>query len=166
MMVATPERFYGTWYTQYRHHEGFARRAQLLQTMPEPLLIVGCAFGYLVEELRKLGKDVDGIDASRWAIENKVSDRVYLLDIFHKTAIEIARQNKGNVGPFATVVTEDLLPCLTDNEARTVAVNCARLGNLVVHLVTERGEVAELNYHPTGYWMNLTNQIAISLEGM
>lgn len=159
MMVATPERFNGTWYTQYRHHEGFAKRARLFATFPGPILVVGAAFGFLVEELLQY-REAYGIDASEWAAE-QAEGRVIIADIL--TDVE---HIKARLGAFATVVTEDLLPSLTDAEAITAATNCAQLGGIVIHLVTEHGEVAELNYHSTGHWMALTNQLAVSLEGM
>jgi hypothetical protein len=155
MRLASELDFYnGPVYTNYRHHEGYAKRAQLLQHLPEPLLIVGCAFGFLVDELLKLKIDAWGIDASKWAVEKRVSERVVLADILNMP-----------FSHFSTVVTEDLLPCLTDAEVKQVAASCADIGPLVIHMVTEQGE-ADLNYHSTGYWVNLTGQLTISLEGM
>jgi hypothetical protein len=159
MQLATPERFNGTWYTQYRHHAGFAKRAQLLSGLPEPILIAGCAFGYLVWELEQLNKRVRGIDASEWAVDQRVSERVHLANIFDDK-LELPDM------PFSSVVTEDLLPSLSDAEARLAAVNCAKLAPLVIHLVTERGEAPDLNYHSTSEWTQLTNQLTVSLEGM
>lgn len=158
-MVATPERFNGQWYTQYRHHDGFAKRAALLANFPGPILVVGAAFGYLVDELLPY-HEAYGVDASEWAVE-QAGERVIVANIL----TDVTRIQK-HFGAFGTVVTEDLLPSLTDDEAITAATNCAQLGDIVLHLVTEHGEVAELNYHSTGYWMNLTQQLTVSLEGM
>lgn len=63
------------------------------------------------------------------------------------------------------MVTESMLEWLTDNEAVVCAKNCALLSPLVLHLVTEQGQ-ADYNYHSTGYWMSLTGQLTVSLEGM
>lgn len=159
MTVATPERFYGLWYTQYRHHEGFAKRARLFAAFPGPILVVGAGFGYLVEELLQY-REAYGIDASEWAV-GQAEGRVIVADILRDV-----EHVQGRLGAFATVITEDLLPSLTDEEAVIASVNCAQLGSIVIHLVTEQGTVSELNYHSTGYWMNLTNQLTVSLEGM
>lgn len=158
-MVATAERFYGAWYTHYRHHEGFAKRARLFANFPGPILVVGAAFGYLVEELLQY-REAYGIDASEWAVEH-AEGRVIVADVL--ADVEHVR---GRLGAFASVITEDLLPSLTDDEAVTASINCAQLGSIVVHLVTERGNVAELNYHSTAEWMTLIQQLTVSLGGM
>lgn len=154
MRVASPEEF-TTAYTDYRHHEGYAHRAQLLQHLPEPIIVVGCGFGYLVLEIQRLGKLAHGIDASDYCYNNRVTNNFTQYDILRGPP----RLNA------ASVVTEDLLPWLTDAEAITCAENCAQLSPLVLHLVTESGQ-ANYNYHSTGYWMSLTKQLNISLEGM
>jgi hypothetical protein len=160
MKLATESDFHGGSYTAYRHHEGYAKRARLLSTLPSPLLIVGCGFGFTVQELRKLGIIAWGIDASWYAFQNRVCGYVDHGDILASTRIGILGAQYG------TVITEDLLPCLTDDEARVAAINCTALGPLVVHFVTEQGEAPDLNYHSSGYWMTLTQQLTVSLEGM
>lgn len=157
MHLASKSDFYdGALYTHYRHHEGHAKRARLFRYFPEPILVVGCGFGFLVSELLELGKQAWGVDASPYAIENRVTKRVLYGDI-----LDLGTWTMGQ----GTVITEDLLPCLTDSEALISARNCQTLSPLVVHMVTEQGE-ANLNYHSTGHWMNLTNQLTVSLEGM
>lgn len=134
----------------------YAKRAALFTNFPDPIMVVGCGFGGLVKELLNLGKNAWGMDVSQYAIDHAVTDRCLLLSIL---------DDPHPLGKFATVVTEDLLPWLTDDEARVAAKNCSALGGIVIHLVTEQGE-ADYNYHTTGYWMTLTNQPVISLEGM
>lgn len=157
MRLASYEDFNGGIYTHYRHHEGYAKRARLFRYFPEPILVVGCGFGFLVDEFKSLAKSAWGIDASPWATENRVDERVRLASILDIRSWEL--------GEFATIVTEDLLPYLSDNEALIAARNCQALSPIVVHLVTEQG-TADLNYHSTGYWMSLTGQLTTSLEGM
>jgi hypothetical protein len=154
LRLANETDFNGEIYTRYRWHQGFARRAELFKGFPEPILIVGCAFGYTVFELGKIGKLAWGIDASEWAIQNRVTDRVSLASILDPPR-----------GEFETVITEDLLPYLTDDEAKIAAMNCSVMGSIVIHLVTVDG-LADLNYHSQGYWMSLTNQLTVCLEGM
>lgn len=154
MLVASPETFAEA-YTDYHHHGGYARRAQLLQHLPDPIVVVGCGFGYLVVELQQLGKLAYGIDVSDYCWDHRVTTAFSQHDILRGPP-------KLNA---ATVVTEDLLPWLSDAEAVTAAKNCALLSPLVLHLVTESGQ-ADYNYHSTGYWMKLLDQLTISLEGM
>lgn len=145
----------------YTHYplppEVYARRAGLFRYFPEPILVVGCGFGGLIQALEDSGKLAWGIDASPYAIENRASKRVIFGNILDLSDWQM--------GQFETLFTEDLLPHLTDDEVLIAARNCQALSPIVIHMVTEQGE-ADLNYHSTGYWMKLTNQLTISLEGM
>jgi hypothetical protein len=156
MRLASPEDFFnGPVYTCYRHHEGYRKRALLLHPFPDPILIVGCGWGFLVDELHRLDHtDCWGIDASDYAIANRVHKQVVKADMLDPP-----------LSHFSTAVTEDLLPCLTDEEAAVAAINCASIAPIVIHLVTEHGQ-GDLNYHSTAEWLRLTGQITVSLEGM
>lgn len=167
MRLASPSDFYnGPIYTYYRHHEGYAKRAELLREFPDPILVVGCGFGFLVEELLKIGKDAYGIDESLWAmayVPDGIGRRIWRRNILDA---EQVRDIPLRLPPLGTVVTEDLLPCLTDEETRIAAEHCATLAPSTIHLVTEQGQAQELNYHSLSEWSKLTNQLTISLEGM
>lgn len=145
----------------YTHYplppEVYVKRAGLFRYFPEPILVVGCGFGGLVQALEDSGKLAWGIDASPYAIENRTHQRVKLGNILDLSDWQM--------GQFEALITEDLLTHLTDDEALIAARNCQAVSPIVIHLVTEQGE-ADLNYHSTGYWMKLTNQLTISLEGM
>lgn len=161
MRLASREEFAEA-YTQYPlPREVYAKRARLFEGFPEKILIVGCGFGLLVSELRNLGKDARGIDASAWAWENRDNEWVWCSDILNASKVDILRQQHG---PFATIITEDLLPWLTEEEVEMCARNCTGLGKIVIHMVTEQGE-APYNYHPCVYWMALTKQLTCSLGG-
>lgn len=158
MRLATYSDFYGDSYTHYYHHEGYAKRARLFEKFPEPILVVGCGFGFLVEEFDNLGKLAWGIDASSYAVQQSTHPRVRQFDILDLDG--------WTLGTFPTVITEDLWPNLTDSEVLVAARNCEALSEqFVINMVTESGESRKLNYHSTGYWISLTGQITISLEG-
>jgi SAM-dependent methyltransferase len=159
MKLATREDYQnGPIYTRYPPPpEVYARRARLLQGFPEPILVIGCGFGGLVQALSESGQQAWGIDASPYAIENRVTERVRQADILTPST--------WTLGNSSTVISEDLLPCLTDGEVLTAAWNCRLLAPIVVHMVTEHGQ-ADLNYHSCVEWMQLTNQLTVSLEGM
>jgi 2-polyprenyl-3-methyl-5-hydroxy-6-metoxy-1,4-benzoquinol methylase len=158
MRLAAATDFYnGPIYTFYRWHEGFAKRAQLFADRPDPILVVGCAFGFLVAELEKMGKTAYGIDASWWAVKRRVSQNVICASIFDPPF---------RSGEFATVATEDVLPYFSDCEAQVAAKSSGELAPNVIHLVTEHGQAKELNYHSCVEWTRITQQLTISLEGM
>lgn len=167
MRLANANDFFdGAIYSHYYHHEGFAKRAEFLASYPDPILVVGCGFGFLVDELLKLGKLAYGIDAARWAInqsEEGVAGRVWERSILNSSDVLSLSQL---MPPLATVVTEDLLPYLSDQEAATAAAKCASLNpSHVVHLVTQQGQ-ASLNWHSLAQWQAITSQPVYSLEGM
>lgn len=162
MRLATREDFFGHIYTHYRHHEGYVKRARLFRSFPEPFLIVGCGFGFLVSEFLRSGKECYGIEASEYAVDSRENDHVWWASILSDVDVTLLQ---AQLGIFETVITEDLLPYLTDDEVIIASGNCQKLGPFVVHMVTESGQ-GPLNYHSTGYWMSLTNQLTISLEGM
>lgn len=155
MRLASPSEF-AVAYTCYRWHGGYRRRALLLASLPDPFLVVGCGFGFLVVELQRLGKRASGIDAADYCWDNRVTDDFLQCDIL---------RGPPPLDQCATVVTEDMLPWLNDTEVIVAAKNCALAAPLVLHLVTESGQT-QYNYHTTGYWMNLTSQLTVSLEGM
>lgn len=167
MRLATKSDFInGPIFTRYRHHDGFAKRAQLLSRYPEPYLVVGCAFGFLLYEFDKIGKQSYGLEASPeifeegWPDDLVVHSRVVRGSILDETDIKRLLRYR-----FGAVFTEDLLPYLTDKEASEAAANCAVLSPVVVHLVTERGG-ADLNFHSVEEWIAITGQTTLSLEGM
>lgn len=149
----------GPIYTRYPlPPEVYAKRARLFHFYPEPILVVGCGFGGLVQALIEDGKQVWGIDASPYAIENRTHARVVLGNILDLSGWQM--------GQFATLITEDLLPHLTDEEVLVAARNCQAISPIVIHMVTEQGEAKELIYRTAAKCMNLTNQPTVSLEGM
>lgn len=162
MRLASYEDFNGGIYTRYPPpDEVYDKRARVFRFYPEPILVVGCGFGGLVRAFRDLNKQAWGIDASQWAIDNRdkqVGDRVFKFDI-----LDLSNWTLGQMG---TVFSEDVWPCLTDNEVLVAARNCQALAPFVINMVTERGEHEDLNYRPTGYWMSFTGQPTLSLEGM
>lgn len=151
----------GTIYTHYPLPDAtYDKRARLFYYYPEPILVVGCGFGGLVRAFRDLGKQAWGVDASQWCIDNRekrASNRVFKFDI-----LDLSDWTLGHMG---TVISEDLWPHLTDAEVLVAARNCQALAPFVINMVTEQGQ-ADLNYHSTGYWMSLTQQLVVSLEGM
>lgn len=160
MRLATEKDFQGgAIYTHYPPPpEVYAKRARLFRFFPEPILVVGCGFGGLVQAFLDLNLSAWGMDASKdYCIPNRVSERVVYGDI-----LDLGTWRKGQV---ETLITDDLLPHLTDDETLVAARNCQALSPIVIHLVTEQGQ-AQLNYHPTPHWMRLTQQPVISLEGM
>lgn len=166
MRLASYEDFNnGPIYTKYPPPpEVYAKRASFFREYPDPILVVGCGFGGLVKAFQAIGKEVWGIDAADYCaenFENEIRDWLWQANIIDEPDFKSLLQR----GTYGTVFTEDLWPYLTDDEVIVASKHCSPLGRFVIHMVTEQG-TADLNYHSTGYWMTLTNQLTVSLEGM
>lgn len=118
----------GTLYDNYQRYPFFAERANILAARyPVNLgkcVVLGCGFGYLVDELVQRGYDCWGVEAADYA-RNKAAEvlpfasanRVVLANVANRSALNAVKTaaglNAAN-GRFAWGVTEDLLPTCTD----------------------------------------------------
>jgi hypothetical protein len=164
-LLADASRFeQGGWYDDYRRYPFFAARAAWVHaTVPTgKLLIVGCGPGFLVDELVKLGRDAWGIDSSAYCMARAVqSARIMQADALVRSQLAAARSFAGLSGnqKFAGLVTEDLLPCLSDAEAGVAVTEARRVAPVALHIVTcsKAGDVpgsrvAELNWKTIDRW--------------
>lgn len=116
------------------------------------VLIVGCAFGYMIEYLLALGVDPYGIDVSSYAIgqaDPSIASRVYTGDATQDAVVKAAKQAFGmkRNDRFDLIVSEDLLVCLTDAEAQAADQAWRANAQQVGHRVTT---------HPiVGGWYNI-----------
>lgn len=131
----------GGLYSNYHRSAVFSHRAEVIrQTFsPQSVLVVGCGWGFLVDELHKKGLEAWGVDLSEYAIRKA---HVEVPDVYHrikKADGRVARQ-LARIGPgiWDVVVTEDVLAaCSNEQEADrfvTAARSVAR--NHVLHVVT------------------------------
>lgn len=95
------------------------------------IVVWGCAFGYLVDELTKLGADAAGFDASRYAIGR---GKELLPDIADKLHIGDCRY--AIYSHYDLCVTEDMLPCFNDRELPFMLPKLRIASDKVLHIVT------------------------------
>ncbi len=152
--LATPARFNGGWYTQYRRYDFFALRAQITgnrfgQLKNSKVLIAGCGTGYLVDELTNQGfGDVWGCDASAWVIDQGkallpgVASRLFVSDPIgwtNNTARNAVRSVVGLSGnnAFNLIITEDMLPCADhETEAQSMLTGLRSMRQTMLHVIT------------------------------
>lgn len=167
-VLATQARFEeGGWYSQYRNYPFFAQRAAWInQTVPTgKLLIAGCGWGYLVDELLKLGRDVWGIDASAYCVGKGIAPgRVFQRSALVRADLNAAKTAAGvaSNGRFAAGVTEDLLPCLTVPEVSSALQELRRACTSLLHIVTPGdgsaqppGRVPEMTWRDVAGWKQI-----------
>ncbi len=103
------------------------------------VLVVGCAYGYLVKHLVSLGVDAYGMDISPYAISQAPqADRVFVGDAKSEASFDEAKTLAGltkNNDKFDLIVDEDMICCLTDAEAITFCDLGTSYSNMFYHLV-------------------------------
>lgn len=146
--LATVEDFEnGPMYSNYHRYPFFAQRADLIrQRYPNAvrILVAGCGYGFLVDELIQRGVNAWGVDASVYAtgkaavvLSTNARPRVLRGNCAVRTDMDAVKSAAGlrTNQRFDLVVQEDLLPCCdTDAEVQAVVTELRRLGP-VLHLV-------------------------------
>lgn len=160
----------GVLYSQgYQDFPFFQARINTLKQKFAPngqtLLIAGCGFGYAVNYAVNAGYNAFGIDGSTFAInEGKsllpaIASRLAVADITVANQVDTASRSfglKGGTPKYALLMTEDVLPCLSDAEIQTaLTVLRARSSSNLLHLVTpgnpgDPGLDSRLNWKPLG----------------
>ena len=158
----------GVMYTNYRRYQFFAERAAVIhEAFPTgKILIAGCGWGFLVDELVKLGRDAFGFDASPYATARSVevlgptiSSRVFSASVLVRAQMTSTKASIGFSGAqkVPLLVTEDLLPVLTNAEITTALTECRRIATNLLHVVTpgdpaDPSKLAGLNWKPVATW--------------
>lgn len=149
MRLATQADFHGgSQYTDYRRYPFFSERAAIIrQRFPAAtsVLIAGCGYGYLVDELQKLGINAWGCDASPYATGRAAQElgqngRFVLqgdcTTAAGMTAVRAAALGGGANRRFAVCVTEDLLPALADIEVTATLTALRGVSTTLFHIIT------------------------------
>lgn len=160
----------GVLYSQgYQDFPFFQSRLDSLKQRFAPtgqtLLIAGCGFGYLVNLAINAGYNAFGIDGSSWAINQgktllpAIASKLAVADITVANQVDAASKTfglKGGTPKYALLLTEDVLPCLSDAEITTaLTVLRARSTANLLHMVTpgnpgDPGLDSRLNWKPLG----------------
>lgn len=116
-------------------------------------LVIGCAYGYLVKAFTNLGVQAYGLDISPFAINESIrlgiTDKVILGDACSSESYAVLPVH------FDVIIEEDMLCCLTDEEAVRLC-NVARFKtDFFLHLLREApGRAEYYNYHDIDDWKN------------
>ena len=131
--VDRPERGYNRKVLQPRWD--FHKRAAIIEGLvgsDKSVLVVGCGFGFLNEELMARGMDVRGIDPGPWYWETR-NNRDWNPKVKALTLPVTALDYSGH---FDVVVDEDAITMHDDEEIPAFVDKLHELGDLVVHMVT------------------------------
>jgi 2-polyprenyl-3-methyl-5-hydroxy-6-metoxy-1,4-benzoquinol methylase len=128
--------------TAYAHESAQARAERLIArfnlSVNESVLIVGCAYGFLVEALAELSIDAHGIDISEFAVSQAKSSRVQLGDARLESSFR----------KYDLILSENMICCLTDEETKVFCELAKKYSKRVVHLITDNPRLSKwYNYH-------------------
>lgn len=162
--LASPADFEaGVLYTDYRRYPFFAVRAdRIVERFPTAnrILVAGCGWGFLVDELIRRGKtNTWGADAAQYCKDRaqelvitarrdnpaemefsfEVSTRILVIDCSNRDSLASARTAMGLTGStrLDLIVTEDCLSvCNSEAECQTWLREARRITNAMCHILT------------------------------
>jgi hypothetical protein len=151
-VMATSTRFEGgagAWYSSYTRYPFFAERAAWVAAQTpasNKIGVAGCGWGFLVDELVVLEREAYGFDAASYAtakagiaISTQIAQRIVTANTLTRTQMTSFRTNTAKMSGatlIPLVVTEDLLPCLTNAEVTTALAELRRIASKLCHIVT------------------------------
>lgn len=115
------------------------------------ILEIGCAKGFIVEDLREFGADAYGLDISSYAIgEASPLVQPYLTVGDIRTSLSGYTNNE-----FDGILSLRTLECLSDLEIPLVITEMNRIANKQIHIIEEEPNPRFYNAHPISWWANL-----------
>lgn len=130
----------------------------------QKLLIVGCGYGYLVDDAVTAGYDAWGVDASAYAINKgktllpAIANRLIVADALVGAQLDAAATTAGlkrNV-KWPLLVTEDVLTVMSDAEVQTCLTNTrARCSTNLLHFVIPGDPQTEPSCDPRINWKTI-----------
>lgn len=182
----TSYRYYGGYYRSNRdaiidYNHIYLKEALNIQPN-ESILIIGAGFGWIAEEWTKMGLGpICCTDTSPWIQANTQTETAPNITI-HNLDINVAADRDAikailNLGPndkFKWGITEDVLPCLTDQQALEMSNNLQLISETVVHYVTINSLLGTAEWVPTQlphnwktaqHWKSILGSVLIARAG-
>ena len=131
-------------YKNYQNYPHFAQRALWIKNnLSGSILEVGCAYGYLMAELKALGITIEGVDKSKYIkfhLLTNIAGHVTIADISDVVLIE---------GQYDWITSWNTLDCL-DNEDHAIAVaevlNTAKNQLHILSMGEKRSKYTDMGY--------------------
>lgn len=172
----------GTMEIDYHKRPFYALRAAAIKaafpslSASSKILVAGCGYGYLLEELFALGLTGSyGCDGSTYAmttgklgVSNTVQLRLQQKNILVPNDMRDMRQFAGLQGQnkFDLVITEDVLPCFTASEVPTALANLRATGTNVAHIISCWEEFAYTTKLGDGSIVMNVNGVLVRMPGL
>lgn len=147
---------------QYLGQDHWKLRDALGLQPGQKICLVGGGYGWVAEDWGAAGLSVTVCDTSAYIQANKTSQST--VQVLNESGLSVqSRRNLLTVaglpqnGKFDWIITEDVLPMLTDNECLPLGSECRKFGLNVAHWVSvkEAGNFAPLNWKTLAEWKAL-----------
>jgi hypothetical protein len=117
----------------------------------QKIIIIGAAFGWVAEDWIAAGYSVRAIDTSTWIQANKPDNAV--IDILNADCLTTEGRNL--IGSGDIIISEDILPCLSDQECLDMSAAMHQLAPQVYHWVSVGSGAMALNWKTLEEWKAL-----------
>lgn len=139
----------GVGYQKYKNYSHFSQRADWIKSnLKGKILEIGCAFGFLIEELNSMGIQIEGIDKSEYAtsqINESISNKIITKDI----ADHIFLTNE-----YDWIISWNTLDCLDDEiHAENIASILNKGTKNQLHIISMHESPNSLSYIRDGYFL-------------
>lgn len=124
----------GSNYSAYEDGKQFELRAEAIRDrfQPKSVLDVGCARGFLVGHLRKMGVDAKGVDISEWAVGSVPPDGLGA----HLKCADVTKGLPYADGEFDLVTSMDFLEHIEEKDVTFLIAEMLRVGRRQFHVIT------------------------------
>lgn len=121
------------------------------QLQGKRVLELGCAYGFMVEDLREMGVDAWGIDVSQYAYD-QASKKVkpYLKVADARTDLKKYKTNE-----FEVIFSRWFLGGIDDNDLPNLIAQMNRIARLQIHIISEDILPRFYNRKPIAEWVKL-----------
>lgn len=150
-------------YKNYRNYPHFRQRAEWIKNnLSGGILEIGCAYGFLIEELNKLGIMIGGIDISEYAISQA--------SILLKDQVKVSSASV-IINYYDWIISWNVLDCLdSESHAKEVAdvMNAASNNQLhIISMIDLKEKYTNLGYfiRDAAFWkILLPNAVLVDCE--
>lgn len=134
------------------------------------VLEVGCATGAAVREMRKIGIEAYGCDASEYILGLAGDDvKEYL---YHVDMRELENSQLADEAPFDLIVSKDVLEHATEDVIRDILISFSRLAKKQAHIVNTgefdyqaaNGDATHFLIKPLDWWNDLAEELDLDID--
>jgi hypothetical protein len=136
---------------EYFGNDHWALLKAINPSKDQKIIIIGAAFGWVAEDWINSGYTVLAVDTSTWIHQNKASNS--LIDVLNADCLTSDGRNL--IGTGDIVISEDVFPCLSDQECVNLSSAMHLIAPRVYHWVSTGSGYLNLNWKTREEWKAL-----------